>query len=149
MEIQTKYHGSVEIEESNIIHFQQGIPGFLEEKQFYILPIADEGPYLIMQSVQTAGLAFIVVSPFDFFKDYSVELSDQVVGALEISDEKDAVIFVILTIQDPFQNTTANLQAPIVINNVKKKGKQVILVDSPYKSKHLLLGQVTPVGKEG
>ncbi|MFD2442728.1 flagellar assembly protein FliW [Bacillus sp. CGMCC 1.16607] len=149
MKIQTKYHGEVQIDESKIIHFHQGIPSFLDEQQFFILPFADEGPFLIMQSVQTPSLAFVIVSPFDFFKAYSVKLTDQVIESLEIENQEDIVIFTILTIQEPFQNTTANLQGPIVINDANKLGKQVILSDSPYRTKHLLTSTLTSVGKEG
>lgn len=149
LKIQTKYHGEIEIDEIKIIHFQQGIPSFLDEQQFYILPFADEGPFLIMQSVKTPSLAFVIVSPFDFFKDYSVKLTDQVIESLEIDKKEDTIIFTILTIAEPFQNTTANLQGPIVINDVKKLGKQVILNDTSYKTKHLLLNQLSSTGKEG
>lgn len=149
MKIETKYHGEIEIDPTDNINFQQGIPSFLDEKEFTILPFAEEGPFFIMQSIQTPGLAFVVVSPFDFFTDYEVKLTDQVIEALEIENEKDIAIFVILTIQEPFQNTTANLQGPIVINDAKKQGKQVILSDSSYKTKHPLVAQATPSGKEG
>lgn len=149
MKIQSKYHGEIKIEKSKVIHFPQGIPSFLEEKEFYILPFADEGPFFIMQSVLTPSLAFVIVSPFDFFKDYEVKLTDQVINSLDISNQENVVVFVILTIQEPFQNTTANLQGPIVINDAKKIGKQVILSDSPYKTKHLLLSQLSSAGKEG
>lgn len=149
MKIQTKYHGEVEIEESNIICFKQGIPSFLDEQQFYILPFVDEGQFMIMQSIKTQGLAFVVVNPFDFFQDYSVKLSDQVIETLEVEKQEDVGLFVILTIQEPFQETTANLQGPIVINKVKKQGKQVILSDSSYKTKHPILNQVSSAVKEG
>lgn len=149
MKINTKYHGEIEIDENNIIHFRQGIPSFLEEKQFYILPFTDDTPFFIMQSVKTPGLAFVVVSPFEFFQDYSIKLSDSVIEQLEIEKQEDVAIFSILTIQEPFEKTTANLQGPIVINHAKKLGKQVILNDSPYKTKHLLIPQTTQAGKEG
>lgn len=149
MKIQTKYHGELEIEESNIIHFQQGIPSFLDEQEFHILPFAEDGPFFIMQSAQTPGLAFVIVSPFDFFSDYSVKLPKQIVETLKIENQEDVALFVILTIQEPFQDTTANLQGPIVINNAKKLGKQVILSDSPYKTKHLLANQLSSAVKEG
>lgn len=147
LKIQTKYHGEIEIQPSRIIQFKSGIPSFLDEKEFYILPFADEGPFLIMQSVQTPGLAFVVVSPFDFFTDYEVKLTDQVIETLQIDNQEDIVIFTTLTIHEPFQNTTTNLQGPIVINDKKKLGKQVILADSPYKTKHLLTSQLAKAGK--
>ncbi|MFO1444419.1 flagellar assembly protein FliW [Bacillus sp. Bva_UNVM-123] len=148
MKIKTKYHGEVEINETEIVHFPQGIPSFLDEQQFYIMPFADDSSFFIMQSVKTPALAFVVVSPFDFFQNYSINLSDPIIEALEIEKQEDVVVFAILTIAEPFQNTTANLQGPIVINEAKKFGKQVILSDSPYQTKHLLLQRQSSQGKE-
>jgi len=139
MKIKSKYHGEVEVNEVDIIHFPQGIPSFLDEQQFYIMPFADDSLFFIMQSVRTPALAFVVVSPFDFFQNYSIKLSDPIIEALEIEKQEDVVVYTILTIAEPFQNTTANLQGPIVINEAKKLGKQVILSDSTYQTKHLLL----------
>lgn len=149
MKIQTKYHGEVEVEQSNIIHFENGIPWFIEEKQFYLLSLSGDTPFLIMQSVQTPSLAFVIVSPFDFFSDYSAKLSDQVVEQLQIENEEDVALYVILTIQEPFEKTTANLQGPIVINDKKKLGKQIILNDLNYLTKHFIINQKSSVGQEG
>lgn len=149
MKIQTKYHGEIEIEPSKIIHFEQGIPSFLEEKKFYILPFGEDTPFFILQSIETPSLAFVIVSPFDFFSDYEVKLSKQAIDTLEIESQEDVTILVILTVKEPFQNTTANLQGPIVVNTKKQLGKQVILSDSPYQTKHPLITKDTPTGKEG
>lgn len=148
MKIKTKYLGEADIIEADIIHFPQGIPSFLDDQQFYIMRFADDSPFFIMQSVKTPELAFVVVNPFDFFQDYSINLSDPIIETLEIEKQEDVVVFAILTIAEPFQNTTANLQGPIVINEAKKLGKQVILSDSPYQTKHLLLQRQSSQGKE-
>ena len=39
MKIKTAYLGEVEIDPSQILQFEHGIPGFEEEKQFVLLPI--------------------------------------------------------------------------------------------------------------
>ncbi|PLS17871.1 flagellar assembly protein FliW [Bacillus sp. M6-12] len=148
MKILTKYHEETEIEESKIIQFEQGIPGFSDEQKFYILPFAEDGSFSIMQSVQTPALAFVIVSPFTFFPDYSFKLSDQNKEALQIVKEDDVSVYVILTIQEPFQKTTANLQGPLVINAEKKLGRQVLLNDSLYKTKHLLFSPSASEAKE-
>ena len=149
MKVLTKYHGELNVEDSEITHFPQGIPSFLDEKKFYILPFLEESPFMIMQSIQTPGLAFVIVSPFDFFKDYSVKLADSIIETLEIKKQEDVAVFVILTIQEPFSNTTANLQGPIIINNARKLGKQVILSESTYRTKNLLTSQLSSKGKGG
>lgn len=149
VKIQTKYHGEIEIDQSQAITFPQGIPSFLDEKEFCILPFSEDTPFFILQSLQTSSLAFVIVSPFDFFDDYEVKLADSAVKGLEIEDKEDVMVFSILTVQDPFQNTTANLQGPIVINDRKKLGKQIIQNESPYTTKHVLFRSQTPAGKEG
>lgn len=147
MKINTKYLGEVEINEEKIIEFENGIPSFLEEKKFILLPFDESTPFYILQSVTTSELGFVVVSPFQFFPDYQVKLSDATIEALTIENEEDVAVFVILTVQEPFTNTTANLQGPVVINSKVQKGKQISLNDPNYRTKHLLMPQA--VGKEG
>lgn len=141
MKIKTKYHGEVMIDQNEVIYFAQGIPGFLDEKEFIFLPFSDDGIYKILQSVTNPHLAFVSVNPFAFFPDYDFELDEQATNALELDTEKDIDLNVILTLNDSIEKTTANLQAPVLINRNKKLGKQVILVNSSYTTKHLLFSQ--------
>ncbi|WP_066322758.1 flagellar assembly protein FliW [Anoxybacteroides amylolyticum] len=137
MKLRTKYHGEVEVNGTDIFYFSNGIPGFLDEKQFVLLPIEDT-PFIILQSVKTPVLGFAMIDPFLYFPDYDIELDEQTIERLELSSERDVAVYVILTVADPFENTTANLQAPIVVNRAKKLGKQVILTNTPYRTKHRL-----------
>jgi flagellar assembly factor FliW len=137
MIIQTKFHGEMEIAEEKIYRFESGIPGFLEEKQFCLLTL-DDTPFFVLQSLETKEVAFIVTNPFEVYRDYEVKLTDEVLSSLQIETEQEVVTFVILTIQDPFNETTANLQAPIIINGPKKVGKQFIMNASEYRTKHKL-----------
>jgi flagellar assembly factor FliW len=138
MNIQTKFHGKQEINKDNIIYFPSGIPGFLDEKEFYILPL--EGTELfVLQSVKTTEVAFIVTDPFALFPQYEFDLPEEALEKLEILSDKDVAAFAILTVREPFQKTTANLQAPLVINQTKKLGKQVILNQTPYQTKHKII----------
>jgi flagellar assembly factor FliW len=148
MNIQTKYFNEITIEEKNIIHFEHGIPGFLEEKQFVLLPLTEDNVYYVLQSVQTSELAFVVTNPFLFFKDYDFNLDDATVEQLEIKDATDVAVYSILTLQDPFEKTTANLQAPIIINTKNNHAKQVILNDEKYTTKHPLF-KASPASVKG
>lgn len=138
MKIQTKFHGEQEIVKEEIIKFDHGIPGFLDEKEFYIFPLEDT-PFLILQSIHTKEVAFIIADPFSLFPDYEFDLSEDVIQALKIEAEKDVAVFVILTVREPFNQTTANLQAPVIINQNKKLGKQHILNDSNYSIRHFII----------
>lgn len=138
MNIQTKFHGVQEINKDDIIYFPSGIPGFLDEKEFYILPL--EGTELfVLQSILTTDMAFIITDPFVLFPQYEFDLPEEALGKLEIQSDKDVATFAILTVREPFQDTTANLQAPLVINQTKKLGKQVILRQTPYQIRHKIM----------
>jgi flagellar assembly factor FliW len=69
---------------------------------------------------------------------YEIDLDDNTLEQLQITSEQDVALYVILTVADPFDGTTANLQAPIVINVHQRLGKQVILTNTDYKTKHRL-----------
>ncbi|MFJ7752887.1 flagellar assembly protein FliW [Peribacillus muralis] len=137
MNVQTKFHGEIELVTEEIYRFESGLPGFLEEKQFCLLTL-DDTPFFVLQSTKTKEIAFIVTNPFDVFPDYEVKLTDEVLELLQIKTEQDVLTFVILTISDPFNETTANLQAPVIINGSKKSGKQYILTGTDYRTKHKL-----------
>jgi flagellar assembly factor FliW len=143
MKIKTKYHGMIEVEETEFIHFEHGIPGFIEEKDFILLPMDVESPFFIMQSKQTPELGFVVTNPFHFFKDYEFDLLEHDKESLEIKNETDIQLFTILSVKEPFSETTANLKAPIVINISSKLAKQVILNDTSYSARHKIIHKVT------
>lgn len=143
MKIPTKYQGEQEIDEKQIIHFQNGIPGFQDETVFALLPFLKDMPYFILQSIQTAELAFVVVDPYPFFPDYQYELPVAIVNSLKLESPEDVATFVILTLKEPFADSTANLKGPIVINIKNNEGKQLILNESNYVTKHVLFPATT------
>ncbi|SFD41935.1 flagellar assembly factor FliW [Bacillus sp. OV194] len=141
MELKTKFHGYIEVKQENVITFEHGIPGFEEENEFVILPFEDT-PFSIMQSVATPGLAFVTADPFMYFPEYDFTLPESVVNELEIKEQQDIFIQVIVTLRDELKESTANLQAPVIINKVKSLGKQVVLDDNQYTSRHLIFTKV-------
>lgn len=147
MILHTKFEEIIEISEEDILHFEQGLPGFEDEKQFVLLPM--EGtPFSTLQSVSTKELAFFTTNPFLFFQDYDFELVESVQKQLKIKEESDVLVQVILTIQEPLEKSTGNLQAPVVINVKENIAKQVILTDNKYRTRHELL-ETSIVGQEG
>ncbi|QWC22393.1 flagellar assembly protein FliW [Bacillus haikouensis] len=148
MNINTKYHGEVEVKEDSVLNFEQGVPGFSEEKKFVILPLQDNELFHILQSVTTPQLGFVVTDPFLFTKEYEFELDQGTVELLGFSNEKDIKVLTILTMRETLNESTANLQAPIIINLATNKAKQVILNDTSYQTKHPIFAQPEHAGKE-
>ncbi|MEJ8778806.1 flagellar assembly protein FliW [Pseudogracilibacillus sp. ICA-222130] len=148
MKIKTKYLNEVVIEEEKIIHFEQGIPGFQEEKNFALLDLPNNDLLQILQSIETKEIAFIVTNPHIFYPAYEFTLEDYVVDALHIEKEKDIAILTIMTIHEPFAKSTINLKAPIIINTRNKKGKQFILNDETFKMKAAISNSFNHKGGE-
>ncbi|XBP66783.1 flagellar assembly protein FliW [Bacillus velezensis] len=140
MIIKTKYHGEIRIDEGQIISFENGLPGFNDETQFVVLPLSEDSPFLAPQSVKQEHIAFIVASPFIFFKGYEFDIDQATLELLHIEDIEDVEVMAILTLEEPFENTTANLKAPIIVNKKEMKAKQIILHDASYETKHLIGG---------
>ncbi|WP_100332367.1 flagellar assembly protein FliW [Bacillus xiapuensis] len=138
MIIDTKYHGQINISQKDIWTFRQGLPGFAGEKQFTLLAFPDNGVFFVLQSTNTPSLGFIVANPFSFFPDYDIQLEDSAVAALQLEKAEQAAVYTILTVHDPFEQTTANLQAPVIVNTASNQAKQVILNDRRYQTRHPL-----------
>ncbi|MFW5736196.1 MAG: flagellar assembly protein FliW [Halanaerobium sp.] len=136
MEIMTRDFGKLKVAESDIISFASGMPGFEELKDFVLLPLADESPFIIMQSVEDPDIAFVTVEPGNLIQDYEFEISDKIEEELKIENISNLLILNIITLKDQIKNSTANLSAPIVINIEEKLAKQVILDDQRYQVRY-------------
>ncbi|WP_430790963.1 flagellar assembly protein FliW [Virgibacillus flavescens] len=135
MNIQTKYVGQVEVNEEEIINFMNGLPGFSEETRFTILDLPGNAVFQILQSTNTPSLAFVITNPYHFYREYTFEIDTNTKESLVIESEKDIAVFSIVTLQDPFEDSTMNLKAPIIINPTSKRGKQFILNQEDYSTK--------------
>lgn len=138
MNIETKYHGTLAIAAADLLTFDSGLPGFEDEKQFVLLDFPDNHVFHALQSTRTPDIAFVVTDPFSFFPDYEIKIDDSTVDALGIENEADVTLLSILTVRDPFEDTTVNLQAPVVINRSTKRGRQLILTGTSFETRHHL-----------
>lgn len=110
------------------------MPGFSDEKQFTLLDIPGNEALQFLQSVYTPALAFAVTNPYYFYTNYTFEIDESTKEILQIKEEKDIILF-ILTIQEPFSNSTINLKAPIILHASCKLGKQFIINQGHYSLK--------------
>lgn len=136
MEIGTKYFGKIDIEQSEVIKFPHGLPGFEGYKKFVLLPVGENGMYFALQSVKETAVALIVTNPYLFCKDYAFDFDEE---ELDIVNPEDVSVYNVVTLRDPFEESTINLQAPIVMNTKSRLAKQVILNQTPYQTRHPLL----------
>ncbi|MBM7540025.1 flagellar assembly protein FliW [Amphibacillus cookii] len=145
MKIQTKYFGEVEINEQHIMTFPNGLPGFQNQKQFILMDLPDNPVFQILQSIEQETVAFVLASPYQFYQDYHIDLDDSILEQLSITRPEDVRVYGILTLNDDFEKSTINLQAPIILNDKKHLAKQYITNDPNYATR----APIVPVGKQG
>ena len=133
MKINTLRFGEIEIEENRIFDFVLPIIGFNELKKFVILDLSKDKFFKWLQSVEDPALAFPIVSVFSMDVDYSIDVSDDVIEKLKISNIESLLVMNIASIpQENPQATTLNLLAPIIFNLDEALAGQVILSGSGY-----------------
>jgi flagellar assembly factor FliW len=140
VKVQTKAFGPVEVEEWQSIVFPQGLFGF-EELKDYVLLDAEKTPFYWLQSIDKTPVAFVVVNPFLIRPDYEVNIGGEELAEIGIQAPEKALILAIVTI--PLEGPmTVNLQGPLAINRDNRQGKQVILADSRWKTRHDVMAEL-------
>lgn len=142
--------GEVEVSEDKIINFAHGLPGFPDEKVFAFVPYQVDSPFAYLQSVVEPKLAFLVVNPFAFFKDYEFQLHDELAQELGIVTSDLSQVINIVSVPDKTEEMTANLLAPVVINVQNGKAMQVILEKTNYTTRHRIFsGELSQQSEKG
>lgn len=146
MLINTKFLGEVEVNESEIITFEAGVPGFSEHTKFTLLALDADLPLALLQSTEEAEISFVVAFPYAFKKDYAFDLSEEDKQHLQIETEEDVLVYSVVTLKESFSDSTLNLLAPIIINNRTKLGKQIVLHDNAQHPLKFTIGDASLEG---
>lgn len=123
----------------DVITFPSGIPGFEGKKQFVIVSIPEYQPFEWLVCTDGSRLRFAIINPLFFAPDYDPTLSREQMADLHIDKPEDVVVYSIVTIRDNPLDSTANLVGPVLINKVKKLGKQIIVDDTRYCTQEPIL----------
>lgn len=125
--IDTRFHGTLTIEESDILTTDYPILGFSSERQFVLLPHEADSPFLYLQSLATPTLAFICIDPLLRVADYTVPRQDIP------ADLGDSTLWAILCLCTVGQgrHASVNLRSPLIFNRQTRHGGQFVL-SLPY-----------------
>ena len=135
MLVKTKHFGEIELDESKIITFDEGLIGFEDNKRYTILfnnESKRKGTISWLQSLDEPMLALPVVSPIVAMADYNPIVEDEVLAPLGELNDENLVILLTLTVPSDLTKMTVNLKAPIIINADTRKGCQAIAENSDY-----------------
>lgn len=141
MRIQTKIMGELDIDERQVIEFPDGLIGFRKFTSYALLD-APQKPYFYLQSLELAELGFILLDPFLFRPDYSLDVSDEAMGSIGVAGPDDALVLALVTVPPDGGPVTANLMGPIVIGRKARRGAQVVLTDPKWLTKHDVMAEL-------
>lgn len=134
-EIETRLGRQV-VQLDKVIHFPKGLIGFEEKKDFALLRIRPEAPFLVLQSMDDPTLGLLVADPYSFMPDFQIKVSDPEQALLKIErHEQVAVLVTVIIPPGKPEEMALSLSGPILINYESRLGLQVPQSDErkPYK----------------
>lgn len=144
VEIQSKPFGKIRISERQMIRFPEGLLGFGNYKNFALIEEEEESVFKWLQSVDEVELAFVVIPPSLFKKEYVPVLNPDELSQIGIASVSDALVLVIVTIpNDDPASMTANLQGPILINKTDLTGRQYVSRNENHSVRERILESAT------
>ena len=133
--IETSRFGALTVEDGDVIIFPKGIPGFDDHRE-WVIAGEDDDPIKWLQSVHDAEVALPVTPPSVILDRYAPRFADEELEEVRLGSDENMMLLVVLSLPPgaPW-DMTANLRAPIVLNHVKRIGKQIIALNEDYPLK--------------
>ena len=125
MKLFTRDLGEIEIDEKDIVTFTGPIFGFEKYRRFVFLyqeEIVEN--FIWLQSVEEPELCFILVQPDLITDHYQPQLPKE---AKTLLGDGDWMCWLIVSLREPFQDSTVNLRSPIVVNPELRQAAQFVL----------------------
>lgn len=133
MKANTRFFGTIEIENEKIITMDKGIIGFPNLKHFALIFDEEKGMekarIMWLQSMDDGDIAFPVIIPNRIMKDYAPKVNEEIIAPLGELTPDNTYILVTVTVPKKVEDFTVNLKAPIIINTECRKGVQLIVED--------------------
>jgi flagellar assembly factor FliW len=131
---------------ANAIVFPEGLIGCDAWKRFVLITDDDvEAPLARLQSLDDPDIALIITSPTVVDPTYTAAITDADRAQLALDDSTDPVMYCTLSVQADGW-LTANLLGPLVLNPSNRTGKQLVLTESSYSTRHPVTQLVTGDG---
>lgn len=134
----TKFFGEVDLDDSKVLNFPNGIIGFEGFTKYAILYDVDsdsEQRISWLQSLEEPALALPVIDPLALIPEYNPLIEDELLKPLGNPADEDLLFLLALTVPSDMTKVTANLKAPFIINVETGKGVQLIVDNEDYPVK--------------
>jgi flagellar assembly factor FliW len=124
--------GDIDYAEDDLIRLGEGLVGMPGQTRFLVLDFEGETPFKWLQSVDDAGIGFLITEPALFRPEYALTLEPQDLQDLQAESTEELVVFVLCTYRGDLRETTGNLLGPVIVNARTRRGRQVVLERAPY-----------------
>jgi flagellar assembly factor FliW len=122
-----------------VIHFDEGLIGFSECKDFVVMENESLAPFRLLQSLDSPEVGFLVLEPTALVNNYYERVPARDWESIGVIGTAKPLAFAIIVIGQTPETSTGNLQAPLLVNYENMVGKQVILNDSGFSVRHPLI----------
>jgi flagellar assembly factor FliW len=148
--VKTRPYGEIDVDERQVFSFPDGIPGFDFVRKFVLLDTQDaSSPFKWLQACDEPDLAFVVIRPVDFLGEYELVISQGDMDAVSAKSADELLVLAIVTIPANPADMTANLQGPVILNPVKRLGRQVISLSDRYQVRHRIMDEMKKISGTG
>jgi flagellar assembly factor FliW len=137
MIIDTSRFGGIEVDDRRFLSFPRGLLGFPDDHQYALIQTGENSAFYWMQAVGRPELAFVVCDPRMFVPEYRITIKPEDLAQVGLEDTAGAQVFVIVNKVDDM--LTGNLQGPLVINVATRVGRQLVLSDKKFTTRHPLM----------
>ena len=131
--------GEVTIERGNVLSFPYGLPGFERHRDYGLVEVEEEVPFIRLLALNEPRLAFVLVNPMLLWPEYDPDIGQGALQSLGIGQPEHLAVYCIVTLSSEPGQVTANLRGPICINTETMQAKQMILVDERYHTRHSIM----------
>jgi len=100
--------------------------GFDELREVELQKIDDV--FMKMQSCEDSNVSFTLVNPYAL-REYDFEVPRNIKELLNITKESNLLIFNVVIIQTPIEDSMVNFLGPIIFNTDTKKAAQLIVTE--------------------
>ncbi len=132
MKVETFRYGSIDIQNEDIYTFPEGLLGFPNCNKFTIVDEDSAAPFRILQSLDQPNIAFVIIDPLIVRSSYHFKLTLDDIKIIEATSVENVSVYCIVNLAKSIEESTINLQGPVVLNNKAKIGNQFVLFDESF-----------------
>lgn len=125
--------------QETVIHFEEGLIGFSDFKNFTLLENDYLAPFRLLKAVESDDVGFLVLDPTTRVPEYCQMVPKREWESVGVTNAAERLAFVTVILGPTAEASTGNFQAPLLINCQEMTGRQVILTDSEFSVRQALV----------